>query len=66
LDLTFCKSIQSLPTTIGDLKHLTKLKLGGCENVGTFFKPLEAFLHYQYWTYLIASPFNHCQQQMVT
>ncbi len=27
------KSIESLPTTIGDLKHLTELWLGGCENL---------------------------------
>jgi hypothetical protein len=33
LELFHCKSIQSLPTTLGDLKHLTKLKLGGCENL---------------------------------
>jgi hypothetical protein len=33
LDLSYCKSIESLPTTIGNLKHLTKRKLGGCENL---------------------------------
>jgi leucine-rich repeat protein SHOC2 len=33
LDLSYCKSIQSLPTIIGDLKHLNKLLLGGCENL---------------------------------
>jgi Leucine-rich repeat (LRR) protein len=33
LDLSYCKSIESLPITIVDLKHLTKLKLGGCENL---------------------------------
>jgi Leucine-rich repeat (LRR) protein len=33
LDLFNCKFIQSLPTIIGDLKHLTKLELGGCENI---------------------------------
>jgi hypothetical protein len=33
LDLFGCKCIQSLPTTIGELKHLTKLWLWGCENL---------------------------------
>jgi leucine-rich repeat protein SHOC2 len=32
LDLSYCKSIESLPTTLGDLKHLTKLMFQGCEN----------------------------------
>jgi Leucine-rich repeat (LRR) protein len=32
-DLSYCTSIELLPTTIGDLKHLTKLKLKGCENL---------------------------------
>jgi hypothetical protein len=31
LDLSYCKSIESLPTTIGDLKHLTQI-LQECEN----------------------------------
>jgi hypothetical protein len=31
LYLSYGKSIESLLTTFGDLKHLTKLKLGGCE-----------------------------------
>jgi hypothetical protein len=31
LDLSYCKSIESLPIAIGDLKHLTKLLLQGCE-----------------------------------
>jgi hypothetical protein len=34
LDLSYCKSIESLPTTFVDLKHLTKLMFRGCENVG--------------------------------
>jgi leucine-rich repeat protein SHOC2 len=33
LDLFDCKSIESLPTTIVHLKHLTQLLLGGCENL---------------------------------
>jgi hypothetical protein len=33
LDLSYCKSIESLPTTLGDLKHLTKLMFRGCENL---------------------------------
>jgi Leucine-rich repeat (LRR) protein len=33
LNLFHCKSIESLPTTIVDLKHLTELWLGGCENL---------------------------------
>jgi len=32
LDLFWCKSIESLITTHGDLKHLTKLDLVGCIN----------------------------------
>ncbi len=32
MDLSYYKSIESLPTTIGDLKHLTKLLLQECEN----------------------------------
>jgi len=36
LDLSYCKSIESLPTIIGDLKHLGKLLLGGCENSKEF------------------------------
>jgi Leucine-rich repeat (LRR) protein len=32
LDLSGCKSIESLPTIV-DLKHLTELKLGGFENL---------------------------------
>ncbi|CAK9870216.1 unnamed protein product [Sphagnum jensenii] len=32
----WCKSIESLPTTLGDLRHLTKLKLQGCENLKEF------------------------------
>jgi Leucine-rich repeat (LRR) protein len=31
LDLSYCKFIESLSTIIGDLKHLIKLLLGGCE-----------------------------------
>jgi Leucine-rich repeat (LRR) protein len=33
LNLSYYKSIESIPTTITDLKHLTKLKLGGCKNL---------------------------------
>jgi Leucine-rich repeat (LRR) protein len=33
LDLSRCKSIESLPTTIGQLQHLTELRLVGCENL---------------------------------
>ncbi|CAM6022056.1 unnamed protein product [Sphagnum balticum] len=33
LDLSYCKSIESLPTTLGDLKHLIELQLRGCENL---------------------------------
>ncbi|CAK9877693.1 unnamed protein product [Sphagnum jensenii] len=33
LDLSYCKSIESLPTTLGDLKHLTELLFQGCENL---------------------------------
>jgi Leucine-rich repeat (LRR) protein len=33
LDLSHYKSIESLPTIIGDLKNLTKLWLGGCGNL---------------------------------
>jgi leucine-rich repeat protein SHOC2 len=33
LDLSYCKSIELLPTTIGDLKHLTTLASEGCENL---------------------------------
>jgi hypothetical protein len=43
LDLCDCKSIESLPTTIVDLKHFTEIWLGGCENLKSFLKPLEAF-----------------------
>jgi hypothetical protein len=32
LDLSYCKFIESLPTIIGDFKHLSKLLLGECEN----------------------------------
>jgi len=33
LDLSSCKSIESLPTTIGQLQHLTQLRLVACENL---------------------------------
>ncbi len=33
LDLYDYKSIESLPTTLGDLKHLTELLLQQCENL---------------------------------
>jgi hypothetical protein len=33
LDLSYCKSIKLLPTTVGDLKHLTQLLVQGCENL---------------------------------
>jgi Leucine-rich repeat (LRR) protein len=33
LDLSHCKSIESLPTTLGDLKHLTQLMLRRCTNL---------------------------------
>ncbi|CAK9873252.1 unnamed protein product [Sphagnum jensenii] len=36
LDLSLCKSIESLPTMIGQLQHLTKLLLVGCENLKEF------------------------------
>jgi hypothetical protein len=32
LDLSSCNSIESLPTTIGELQHLTNLLLKWCEN----------------------------------
>jgi Leucine-rich repeat (LRR) protein len=32
-DLSRYKSIESLPTTIGQLQHLTKLQLVACENL---------------------------------
>jgi hypothetical protein len=66
LDLSHCKSIESLPTTIGDFKHLTKLDLQGCENLKELPQTMEASPHYQYWTYLIASALNHYQQQLLT
>jgi hypothetical protein len=47
LDLFYCKSIKSLPTTIGDLKHLNKLLLQKCENLNELLKPLESSFHYQ-------------------
>jgi hypothetical protein len=36
LDLFLCKSIESLPTMIGQLQHLTKLVLVGCGNLKEF------------------------------
>jgi Leucine-rich repeat (LRR) protein len=33
LDLSYCMSIESVPTTIGDLKHLIKLLLAGFGNL---------------------------------
>jgi hypothetical protein len=33
LDLFGCKSIESLPTTIGQLQNLTKFRLARCENI---------------------------------
>jgi hypothetical protein len=36
LDLSLCRSIESLPTMIGQLHHLTKLLLVGCGNLKEF------------------------------
>ncbi len=33
MDLFYCKSIETLPTTLGDLKHFIELKLQQCENL---------------------------------
>jgi Leucine-rich repeat (LRR) protein len=33
LDLSGCKSIESSPTTIGQLQHLTEIQLVECENL---------------------------------
>jgi Leucine-rich repeat (LRR) protein len=41
LDLSDCKSIESLPTTLGDLKHLTKLFLQGCDNLKELAKTIQ-------------------------
>jgi hypothetical protein len=40
LDLSYYKSIESLPPIIGDLKHLNKLLLGGCENLKKLFQTI--------------------------
>jgi hypothetical protein len=37
LDLSYYKSIESIPTTIGDLKHLIKLLLAGFGNLKELF-----------------------------
>jgi hypothetical protein len=56
---SYCKFIESLLTTFGDFKHLTKLLLQWCEKIlRSLLKPLETSPHYQYWTYLIVSPLN--------
>jgi leucine-rich repeat protein SHOC2 len=53
LDLSYYKSTKSLPTALGDLKHLTKLCLQGCDNLKELAKTIQniSSLSIFYWSY---------------
>jgi hypothetical protein len=49
LSLSYCKSIESLPTIIVDLKHLTKLKLGRCKNLKELHQTIGSISSLSMW-----------------
>jgi hypothetical protein len=61
LDLIGYNYIQSLPTTIGELKHLTKLWLQGCENLKEFPQSIASLFSLSILQLFFVNPLNHYQ-----
>jgi Leucine-rich repeat (LRR) protein len=61
LDLIGYNYIQSLPTTIGELKHLTKLWLQGCENLKELPQSIASLFSLSILHLFFVNPLNHYQ-----
>jgi hypothetical protein len=61
LDLSSYSCIQSLPTIIGELKHLMKRWLRGCENLKELPQSIASFFSLSILDLSFVNPLNHYQ-----